>query len=57
MRKLLFAAVVAVSPLMLTACGGSDDKTVIVNPPPGQSVVVPAGSGTTRVCPQGAVTC
>lgn len=49
-------------PLMLSACGGSDEKTVIVNPPassgtaPGSTVIVPP-SGATRICPAGQTTC
>jgi len=40
-------------PLVLSACGGGDEhKTVVVNPAPGQTVVVPS-SGEAKVCPAG----
>ena len=39
-------------PLILTACGGDEHKTVVVNPAPGQAVVVPS-SGEAKVCPAG----
>jgi hypothetical protein len=55
MRQLLLVAILA--PLStLTACGGEEHKTVIVNPPPASTVVVPPGSQT-RVCPQGTTVC
>ena len=44
------------TPLMLASCGGDDDKAVIVNPSPGQTVVVPP-TGATKVCPAGQTTC
>jgi hypothetical protein len=45
---------VLVLPLLLTACGGDEHRTVVVNPQPGQTVVVPEG-GRPRVCPSGTV--
>ncbi|MFC3675781.1 hypothetical protein [Ferrovibrio xuzhouensis] len=55
--KIPVVLAVLAMPLMLAACGGSDEKTVIVNPPgPGSTVVVPP-SGATRVCPAGQTTC
>lgn len=52
------AVIVALAiPLALGACGGGDEhKTVVVNPQPGQTVVVPP-SGVTKVCPSGQTTC
>jgi len=52
MRPLILAVVI-LSPLALAACGGSD-KTVVVNPPPNASVVVPS-DGRAKVCPAGTV--
>lgn len=55
MRRLKVIALVAplVLPLILAACGGGDEhKTVVVNPAPGQTVVVPS-SGEAKVCPSG----
>jgi hypothetical protein len=55
MRQLLLVAILA--PLLtLTACGGEEHKTVIVNPPPAGTVVVPPGSQT-KVCPAGTTVC
>ncbi len=40
-------------PLVLGACGSGDEhKTVVVNPAPGQTVVVPS-AGEAKVCPAG----
>ena len=52
MRNLLLAAAL-LAPLGLAACG-SEEKTVVVNPPSNATVVVPPG-GATRVCPAGTV--
>lgn len=40
----------------LSACGGSDERTVVVNPSAGQTVVVPP-NGQVRQCPAGATAC
>lgn len=45
-----------VTAFALAACGGSDNRPVVVNPPAGSTVVVPQ-SGSPRVCPDGASTC
>ena len=66
MRSLRIVALLA--PLALAACGGGEDRTVVVNPAPaaqppstvvqpGATVVVPPSSTVTRVCPPGAITC
>lgn len=68
MRSLRMFALLA--PLTLAACGGGEERTVVVNPAPaaqpqpsqtvvqpGATVVVPPSSTVTRVCPPGAVTC
>ncbi|WP_374443471.1 hypothetical protein [Stella sp.] len=66
MRSLRTIALLA--PLALAACGGGEDRTVVVNPAPaaqapaatvqpGTTVVVPPSATVTRVCPPGAVTC
>ena len=66
MRSLRMFALLA--PLALAACGGGEDRTVVVNPAPaaqpssmvvqpGATVVVPPSSTVTRVCPPGAVAC
>ncbi|MGE0095246.1 MAG: hypothetical protein AB7M05_03730 [Alphaproteobacteria bacterium] len=55
MRRLnaMALAIPVVLPLVLVACGGGDEhKTVVVNPAPGQTVVVPS-SGEAKVCPSG----
>ncbi len=39
MRLVLIAALIA--PLFLAACGTTEEKTVVVQPAPGQTVVVP----------------
>lgn len=55
MRRLKTIALVIplAMPLFLAACGGGDEhKTVIVNPAPGQTVVVPS-EGTAKICPSG----
>ena len=54
MRKLL-SLVVLFAPLLVAACGHDDTRTVVVNPQPGQAVVVPPGGGTPRICPAGTV--
>jgi hypothetical protein len=36
-------------PLMLAACGSTERKTVVVNAPPGSTVVVPADGEATVV--------
>ena len=43
---LILASLIA--PLALAACG-TTEKTVVVNAPPGSTVVVPGGDGQTRV--------
>ncbi|BBK39612.1 hypothetical protein STAQ_46900 [Allostella sp. ATCC 35155] len=68
MRSLRMFALLA--PLALAACGGGEERTVVVNPAPaaqpqpspmvvqpGATVVVPPSATVTRVCPPGAVTC
>lgn len=52
-----------IAALALGACGGTEEKTVVVNPPSpavaapsGSTVVVPSG-GQVRVCPNGAYAC
>ena len=65
MRSLRMIALLA--PLALAACGGGDERTVVVNPAPaaapatviqpGATVVVPPSATVTRICPPGAVTC
>ncbi len=51
--KMIAMALPLALPLLLTACGGGDEhKTVVVNPAPGQTVVVPS-SGEAKVCPSG----
>ncbi|BBK34548.1 hypothetical protein EDC65_2964 [Stella humosa] len=65
MRSLRMLALLA--PLALAACGGGEDRTVVVNPqpapaaaviPPGSTIITPpAGNTVTRVCPPGAITC
>lgn len=42
--------------LGVAACGGSDNRPVIVQPPPNSTVVVPP-SGQPIVCPNGQVSC
>ncbi len=59
MRNFLMIACVAL--LGLAACGGREEKTTVVNPPPvqvepGSTVVVSPGT-TTKVCPPGYATC
>ena len=49
-------ALAVLSPLALSACGSDDEKTVVVNPQPGATVVVNP-DGTTKTCPPGATTC
>jgi len=56
-------ALALIAPLALGACGGTEEKTVVVNPPSpsvaassGSTVVVPPG-GSVGVCPNGAYTC
>lgn len=53
MRPLFLLALL--TPIVLAACG-SDEKTVVVTPQPGSSVVVPPG-GAAKVCPAGASAC
>ncbi|WP_162914511.1 hypothetical protein [Desertibaculum subflavum] len=53
MRSLLMLAVLAPLTFGLAACG-DDDKTVVINPQPNATVVVPPG-GATKVCPAGTV--
>jgi hypothetical protein len=38
------------APLALAACGGTTERTVVVTPQPGQTVIVPAASQA-HVCP------
>lgn len=52
MRTLLALVVVSFG---LAACGG-DDRPVVVNQPPGSTVIVPP-SGTPIICPNGATHC
>ena len=52
MRALLALVVVSFG---LAACG-DDHRPVIVNPPPGSTVVVPP-SGSPIICPNGATNC
>ena len=40
---------ILIAPLLLAACG-TEEKTVVVNPPAGSTVIVPA-SGDVRVVP------
>ena len=44
MRVLLFAFAL-LAPLALAACGDTNKKTVIVNPPANSTVIVPQSSG------------
>jgi hypothetical protein len=53
MRAVLAVFLVSIG---LAACGGSDNRPVVVTQPPGSTVVVPP-SGAPRVCPSGAMTC
>jgi hypothetical protein len=46
MRKLIL---VALLPTILAACGSTERKTVVVNAPPGSTVVVPSDDGKTTV--------
>ena len=39
MRLAILAALIM--PIFLAACGTTEEKTVVVNPAPGQTVVVP----------------
>ena len=61
---------VLLAPFALAACGGGEDRTVVVNPQPapaaapvavpmGSTVVIPQSTTTTttRICPRGMVTC
>jgi uncharacterized protein YcfL len=48
----MLRCIALLGPLLLAACGA--DKTVVVNPTPGQAVVVPQSSGV-KVCPSGSV--
>jgi hypothetical protein len=43
---------ILLAPLAVAACGTTEERTVVVNPAPGQSVVVPP-AGQPRVCQQG----
>jgi hypothetical protein len=54
MRALLL--VMLLSSIGLTACGEREEKTTIVNPPPGSTVVIPP-SDNARVCPPGETSC
>ncbi|MBX6321103.1 MAG: hypothetical protein IRY94_04680 [Rhodospirillaceae bacterium] len=56
MRVRVLMALALLAPLALAACGGTTEKTVVVNPPPGSTVVVP-DSGSTRVCGPGQSVC
>ena len=42
--------------LVFSGCGGTEERTVIVNPEPGHTVVVPP-SGQPRDCPDGRTSC
>lgn len=71
MRPATLIAIAATS--LLAACGSDEKtvvvhpqpqqpSTTIVNPPPqqpapGNTVVVPQSGSTTKICPNGAVTC
>lgn len=51
------AAILVLSTLLpLSACGGSEERTVVVNPAAGQTVVVPP-DGEVRKCPVGQTSC
>jgi hypothetical protein len=50
------ALLVLLAPLLLAACGGTTERTVVVQPQPGQTVVVPP-SGHAYACPSGASSC
>ena len=52
MRSLLAVFLVSIG---LAACGG-DDRPVVVNQPPGSTVIVPP-SGTPIICPNDAARC
>lgn len=52
----LFHCLVILLPFALANCGGTTEKTTIVNPQPGQTVVVP-GNGNAHVCPAGTTSC
>jgi hypothetical protein len=54
--RTLIVAAVLILPVPITSCGGSDDKTVVVQPQPSSTVVVPS-TGATKVCPSGQTTC
>ena len=55
MRLLPIIALMA--PLFLAACGGSpEEKTVVVNPQPGQTVVIPP-AGNPHLCSDGTYRC
>jgi hypothetical protein len=57
MRVLALLASLGTALLTLTACGGGDnERTVVINPSPGQTVVVPY-NGPVRQCPAGATAC
>lgn len=50
MRSLRLLALML--PLAVAACGHTEKKTVVVNPPPGSTVVVPS-NGQPQVCQPG----
>lgn len=53
----VFAAIASLLTLLsLAACGGGDDRTVVVTPAAGQTVVVPS-DGPVRQCPAGTTAC
>lgn len=53
---LKLSAVLAPLAVALSACGGGDERTVVVTPQPGQTVIVPP-SGTPRLCAPGSRDC
>jgi hypothetical protein len=55
--SVLSLAIVLGFPLALGSCGGSDDKTVVVQPQAAPTVVVPPPAGVTKVCPVGQTIC
>lgn len=59
--RLLSPALVLGLLLTLGACGGSDEKTVIVQPQPQvqsqPTVVVPPAAGAVKICPSGQTIC
>jgi hypothetical protein len=55
--RALFSSLALASMLGLSACGGApEERTVVVNPQPSQTVVVPP-EGSVRRCPAGQTVC